>query len=382
MTDTPSYRDGFLAAVYPHKSHVSGHLPHETRQVPAGESQSGEEQIKRRLHPLDSFPRLLDCVEANRPPDADDQFRFQWFGLFYQAPWQDAFLLRLRLPGGWLETFQFGALANITQEFAGGHILLNSQGGLDIPGIPVRAAAEILRRTEGIGMTARQTGGDCVQCIRAGLMADDPRAPVHPLVATLEQALSHSRTLADLPRDCEIAFRCVGERLEADGSRESDTLVLQEVPDPDDGHASSFLLVVPGDQEGGFLLPCSRTVSGCLKLLQAWAADADRTSRQRAGLSTFCGALGRKRIGSLLENAPWQPWQNRREIGSGFAGEGVPPGFTIPDGRLLSSQLSAIEKIIGDHGLGGVRFARGCLRFPSAIEDAVRAAIHMALAVG
>ena len=390
VTDTPRYRDGFLAAVYPGKAHSADEMPNGTQLEPAasafGESLSAEEQIKRRLHPLDSFPQLLDCVEANRPPDADDQFRFQWFGLFYQAPQQDAFLLRLRLPGGWLETFQLAALANITQELAGGHVLLNPQGGLDIPGVPVRAAAEILRRTEGIGLSARQTGGDCVQCIRAGIMADDPRAPVRPLVGTLEQALLHSRTLADLPRGCEIVLRRVGEWPEADWTGEIETVILQEVPAPDGGpwgsHASAFLLVVPGDLKGGFLLPQSRTVSGCLKLLDAWATGADRTSRQRAGLDAFCGALGRERISSLLENAPWQPWQNRREAGAGFPGEKLPCGFAIPDGRLLSGQLIAIEKIIRDHGLGGVRLIRGCLHLAQAVDDAVRGALNVALAAG
>ena len=35
----------------------------------------------------------------------------------------------------------------------------NSQGGLDLPGVPVTSATEILQRIEGIGLSARQTGG-------------------------------------------------------------------------------------------------------------------------------------------------------------------------------------------------------------------------------
>ena len=381
MTDTPRYLDGFLAAVRPKKGHPPGHSPDGTRPPAAapgpGENLPAEEQIKRRLHPLDSFPRLLDCVQTDRPPDADDQFRFRWFGLFYQAPRQDAFLLRLRLPGGWLEPFQFGALANLTQEFGGGHVLLNSQGGLDIPGVPVRAAAEILRRAEGIGLSARQTGGDCVQCVRAGTMTD------HALVATLDQALLHSRALADLPRGCEIVLRGEGERSEADGPGETDTVILQEVPALTDGSwgdpASSYLLGTPGDAGGGFLLPRAHAVSGCLQLLDAWAAGADRTNRQRAGLDAFCGALGRERISLLLENAPWQPWPDRREAGSELQGEKPPDGFAIPDGRLLSSQLIALEQIIRDRGLGKVRLIHGCLHPAPPVDDAVRDAINAAL---
>ena len=296
MTDTPRYLDGFLAAVRPGHDRVP--RP-EIRAEPAApilppavtvamENLPVEEQIKRRLHPLDSFTRLLDCAGTNRLPDPGDQFRFRWFGLFYQAPLQDAFLLRLRLPGGRLKAFQLAGLAEITQAHASGQIVLNPQGGLDIPGVPVRAAAEILRAVEGIGLTSRQTGGDGVQVVRGGeddgLIADDPRAPFGLLVGALEQALMHDRTLADLPRGCEIIFQRADEPLETGREGEIDTVRLREVPAKiflpcrcfRGRGRSVLLLAVHDDTEGGFLLPASRAVSGCVKLLRAWAAGADR----------------------------------------------------------------------------------------------------------
>ena len=170
MTVSPRYLDGFLAAVHPGSQEAatpppSAFLPPIAAQseellVDASGGESREEQIKRGLAPLDSYARLWECAVANRPPDADDQFRFQWFGLFYQAPVQDAFTLRLRLPGGRLRPFQLAGLADIAQQHASGAVVLNSQGGLDLPGVPVTSATEILQRIDGIGLSARQTGGD------------------------------------------------------------------------------------------------------------------------------------------------------------------------------------------------------------------------------
>ena len=233
VSEATRYLDGLLAAARPGQGRVVVEPPAPLQTVPPlspgrpaptspGEAELPEEEgIKRRLHPLDSFSRLMECAETNRPPGPDDRFRFQWFGLFYQAPRQDSFLLRLRLPGGRLEAFQLGGLAEIVQECAGGHVLLNAQGGLDVPGVPVRAAAEILRHVEGIGLSARQTGGDCVQSVRGGEddgLADCKARPgsVYPLVCRLEQALAHHRRLADLPRGCEIVFQPVGEPLPTD----------------------------------------------------------------------------------------------------------------------------------------------------------------------
>ncbi|MBE7212365.1 MAG: NirA family protein, partial [Gluconacetobacter diazotrophicus] len=98
----PRYLDGLLAATRPRRG-----VP------PPAAPRSEEERIKRALHPLDAFGRLLDCAEQDRPPDGDDAFRFQWFGLFYQGPRQDAFTLRLRLPGGRLRAFQLAGLAEL-----------------------------------------------------------------------------------------------------------------------------------------------------------------------------------------------------------------------------------------------------------------------------
>src|ERR1700709_222247 len=57
-----------------------------------------EERIKRELHPLDSFPLLLEHAAADRAPERENIYRFKWNGLFFLTPMKDAFMARLRLP--------------------------------------------------------------------------------------------------------------------------------------------------------------------------------------------------------------------------------------------------------------------------------------------
>src|SRR5690348_3862973 len=64
-----------------------------------------EERVKRELHPLDAYPQLLENAETNQGPDKEDAFRFKWHGLFHLAPNKDAFMARLRIPGGVLNSF-------------------------------------------------------------------------------------------------------------------------------------------------------------------------------------------------------------------------------------------------------------------------------------
>src|SRR5579863_3073883 len=65
-----------------------------------------EERVKRELHPLDAFPVLLEHASANKAPERENIFRFKWNGLFYLTPNKEAFMARLRIPAGQLNTFQ------------------------------------------------------------------------------------------------------------------------------------------------------------------------------------------------------------------------------------------------------------------------------------
>ena len=381
MTVPPRYLDGLLAAVRPGSREAAAPPPSPSpATTDSGASVSREERIKRRLHPLDSYARLWECAAANRPPDADDRFRFQWFGLFYQGPAQDAFTLRLRLPGGRLKPWQLAGLADIIQEHASGEVVLNAQGGLDLPGVPVTSAIEILRGIESLGLRARQTGGDGVQSIRGGecdgLFAERGRGPVYPLVCALEQALAYSRACADLPRPAEIEFQAAGEAGVVCRDGPVDRIVLQvsdqpftPADDPESPPGLPFVLRVPDDPETGFLLPYSQVVTGCLELLKGWAAGADRTTRESASLVAFSRRLGPDGTSALLGGAGRVPGAPRSGAKIAPAGWEPPPGGAVPGGRLLSGQLTALAQCCRQEGWPELRLWRGHLFAVGATGD-------------
>jgi hypothetical protein len=61
-----------------------------------------EERVKRELHPLDAYQQLLDNAVHNKAPEKEEIFRFKWNGLFFLTPNKEAFMARLRIPGGQL----------------------------------------------------------------------------------------------------------------------------------------------------------------------------------------------------------------------------------------------------------------------------------------
>ena len=389
------YLAGFLAAAGANRNTVPAGVALPAPDTPAARSpeispvvslpaRTFEERVKHELHPLDAFHRLLDCSNVNRPPGADDQFRFRWFGLFYQGPWQDAFLLRVRLSGGRLRAFQLVGLAGITQELAGGCVVCNAQGGIDIPGVPVRAAAEILRRVEEIGLRTLLSGGDCVQTVRGGEhegLIEPSRPPtIYPLVRELEQALALNRRLSDLPRGCQVILRGVGEALALPLNNESqpEAMVFQaDAVDP-----AGFFLNVPGASGPGWALATAQVVPACLELLRLWAEHGDRSDRQRAGLADFCAGIGSEPLRARLAQTVGPLSPAPLEAHRAPAATRAPlTGVPVTDGRLLSEDLTRLAEAARVHGPGEVRLAAGHLSLAPATDEkaagqALRNALH------
>src|SRR5436853_528922 len=74
------------------------HRAAQDRAVAAGGTLVPEELAKREKHPFDIWDEIAANASAGRFPAGLEVFRHKFHGLFYVAPNQDAFMLRLRLP--------------------------------------------------------------------------------------------------------------------------------------------------------------------------------------------------------------------------------------------------------------------------------------------
>jgi ferredoxin-nitrite reductase len=168
-----------------------------------------EERVKREQHPLDAYQQLLENASGNKAPDKEDLFRFKWNGLFYLTPVKDAFMARLRIPGGVVKTYQLRELARIAQELTTGYVQITTRANFQIRLIQPRDAAEVLHRIQGIGLHTRGAGADNIRNLTANPTAGiDPveLIDVLPLVQQLAQIIINDRAFYDLPRKFNIAY--------------------------------------------------------------------------------------------------------------------------------------------------------------------------------
>lgn len=168
-----------------------------------------EERVKRELHPLDAYDVLLEHAAANKAPDKESLFRFKWNGLFYLTPNKEAFMARLRIPGGQLKTFQLREIAKVSKELTTGYVQITTRSNFQIRLIAPKDAPDVLQRIQSVGLHTRGAGADNIRNLTANPTAGiDPYELIDtmPLCHQLGQIIINDRSFYDLPRKFNIAF--------------------------------------------------------------------------------------------------------------------------------------------------------------------------------
>ena len=88
---------------------------------------------------LDTWDRLLAHAESDQLPDEQNTFYFRYHGMFYVGPAQESIMLRMRIPAGELTAAQLDGLADVAQDWGGGH--------LDITTAPICRSARLHPKT-------------------------------------------------------------------------------------------------------------------------------------------------------------------------------------------------------------------------------------------
>src|SRR5438132_10962855 len=141
--DQKNYLDGFVAGSQlvrslslpvSSQSPVSSdpHIAAQDRFIAAGKKLCPEEQAKRNLNGLDTWNLVLEHARDGRFPKGTDVFLMKFQGMFYVAPAQDAFMCRLRFPGGICTSTQFRGVADLAEKCGGGYVDVTTRANLQI----------------------------------------------------------------------------------------------------------------------------------------------------------------------------------------------------------------------------------------------------------
>jgi len=203
------YLEGFFAGLAAHGVSFGDIAPTTAEKKVSLDDLIFEERVKRELHPLDAYDQILENAVTNKTPDKEEIFRFKWNGLFFLSPNKEAFMARLRIPGGVLKTFQLRELAAITKDLTSGYVQITTRANFQMRLIQPKDAPEILRRIQSVGLHTRGAGADNIRNLTANPTAGiDPHEliDVLPFCHELGQIIINDRSFYDLPRKFNIAF--------------------------------------------------------------------------------------------------------------------------------------------------------------------------------
>ncbi len=340
-----------------------------------------EERWKYEENPLDIWEKMLAHASENRFPEGGDVFRFKFHGLFYVAPAQDSFMLRLRTPGAILTAHQMRGLAEMAEDWGAGEAHITTRANIQIREFQPKDIVRVLMKVQSLGMSSRGSGADNIRNITA-----TPTSGIDPYelfdVAPLAQALNfyilNSRDLYGLPRKFNVAFDS-GGAISVVADTNDIAFIATRVPAgrsvPEGVYFRVQLCGITGHRQFasdcGLLLTPDQTVAVAAAMIRVFHENGDRTDRKKARLKYLIDRWGvekfieetEKRLAFPLLRFPLDECEPRRVVDQhGHLGvhrqrqDGLfYIGVAVPVGRLSAAQMRGVAAVADEFGSGEIR---------------------------
>jgi ferredoxin-nitrite reductase len=340
-----------------------------------------EERWKRDEDPLEIWDKLLAHANENRVPLADDIFRFKFHGLFYVAPAQDSFMVRLRIPGAVLTAHQMRGLAKLADECGPGRADITTRANLQIRELQPKDIIGVLTSIQAVGLSSRGSGADNIRNITASpITGIDPTELID--VAPLAEAMGHyifnSRDLYGLPRKFNIAFDNGGAISVLADTNDIGFIAVRVAEGKGVPAGVYFRVLLCGitghkqfAQDCGILLRPDQIVAVAAAIVRVFNENGDRTDRKKARLKYLIDRWGvekflqetEKRLTFPLIHFSAKDCEARTPIDRaghiGVHSQKQPGlfyiGVSVPVGRLPVEQMLAIAEIAERFGNGQIR---------------------------
>ncbi len=356
-------------------------LKAQDRVLKAGGKLSDPEKFKREQHPFDTYQRLKDLAAKNEYPKPPDNFRWRFFGLFYVAPNQNAYMCRLRIPNGILKAAQFAGVADLAERYGGGYAHVTTRANLQIREIEAKNAVTILEAVQDLGLCSRGSGADNIRNVTGTPTAGiDPQELIdtRPYAREWHFHIINDRSLYGLPRKFNVAFEGAGiiPVLEDTNDIGFQAVAVQDGFGLEPG--VWFRLLLGGltghkdfARDTGVLVKPAEATKVADAVVRVFIDHGDRTDRTKARLKYVLDKLGIEKFLALTEEKLGRKLDRAvpdalapRPLFSRTAHVGIHPqkqdglnwiGVVAPVGRLTVAQMKGLAEIARELGDGDIR---------------------------
>jgi sulfite reductase (ferredoxin) len=176
------------------------------------------ERIKRERNPWDMLPDLVRYAQSGFAsiPEDDLNLRFRWWGLYTQGDGRGAlgeavpyFMVRIRIPNGFLLSHQLRTIADLAERHARGVGDITVRQNVQLHWIQIESVPDLFFNLSRAGLTTMGACGDdtrnIVGCPLAGVDADEI-CDASPVLLQADRMLAGNPEFYNLPRKHKIGI--------------------------------------------------------------------------------------------------------------------------------------------------------------------------------
>jgi ferredoxin-nitrite reductase len=347
------------------------------------------EKIKLERHPLEVREAVIETYSKKGIESLDEVpgevERLKWVGIYPQTQGGNAFMIRIKVPGGVLSAEQAQVIGKIAIDFANGPISnphfgnnfldLTTRQDVQMHWIKMEDVPEIWRRLEEVGMTTVQACGDSarnVLCCPVSGLGRDEILDAYPVAQAISDYFTGNREYANLPRKFKMSVTgCVEDCAQA----EINDIGMVPARLEDDATLGFNVRVGGGLSDGPrmasdidvFVRP-EEAVEVTRGIAQVFGELGDRENRWTARMRYLVQELGPEGFREALEKrTSFALTPAGEDLTKHYRGDhvGVHPqkedglyyvGLNVPVGRMSGEQFVEAGRLAGEYG-GEIRLA-------------------------
>jgi ferredoxin-nitrite reductase len=345
------------------------------------------EQLKLSRHPFEVAQAVIDTYSKQGPEAINavpgEQERLKWVGMYPQRQGGDAFMMRIKVPGGLLTAAQVREVGVAADAYAEGpddspvfgnrYADLTTRQDIQLHWIRIADVPRIWQRFWDVGLTTVQACGDSARnvcsCPVSGIDAKEV-VEAHPVARAISAYFTGNREYANLPRKFKIS---VTGCLEDCARVEINDIGLWPA-EHSDGSIGFNVLIGGGLSDGErmasdidvFIRP-DQAVELCRGVAQLFGELGNRENRGLSRMRYLAQELGPEGFRTALdERTRFTLDPAGRELTDRYRGDhvGVHPqkqpglvyvGCSVPVGRMHGIDLIETARLAETYGDGGVR---------------------------
>jgi len=330
------------------------------------------------LRILDHLPEIIQRgAECLSPAEKE---LLKWLGVFYRRPTPGKFMMRIRMPNGFVRSDQLRTIAELSRRLGNTVLDITTRQQIELRGFTLDNIPAIWEKLQGVDLRTLQTGIDNVRningCALAGLTPHE-LFDASPVVHDLDRIIVGSKgnpEFTNLPRKFNIAVTgCL------DNCTHSESQDIALVPAKKGGRLGFNVLVGGKMGSGGFTIASHLNVfveiyqaaAVVVKLIKIFRDHGPREARSKCRFAFLIEKWGIPRLrAELTSRMGYELAFQGRDMRSshhadhlGITSQKQPGlmavGLCVPIGRVNPEQLDELAHLADKYGNGAIRLTTG-----------------------